>query len=148
MNTVWENIEDIVGKKIQKVHVALFVYKDKPSWNDSPIQLTFDDSSIILLEGNGNDNLKVSKSEWKEFIRENGKWSLFDVSDTHSFSQLVGMSIQDVTPIYNQFNILNGAKLHIGEAILNFLNVADSSHILWGYNNPKLMQWGCHIGNN
>ncbi len=157
MNIVWEDIEGTKGKQIKKIHVALFVYKGNRKWDDSPLQITFEDGSVILLEGDGNDNLIVTKSVWKDyfqghlsqenqdFIRENGKWSLFDVSEMQPFKQLLEKSIQSINPIYNQFDRLNGVQFRIDDFFLNFVNIADQSHIVWGENNSNLLQWGCRV---
>ncbi|MCP4418654.1 MAG: hypothetical protein GY805_18695 [Chloroflexi bacterium] len=70
MNKAWKDIEKTIGKKIKKVHVALFVYKHRREWDDSPLQITFEDNSIILLEGDGNDNLRVTNSAWKDEFQD------------------------------------------------------------------------------
>lgn len=157
MNKAWKDIERTIGKKIKKVHVALFVYKRRRRWDDSPLQITFADDSIILLKGDGNDNLRVTNSAWKDefqddlsqedkdFIQKNGKWSSFDVSETQPFDLLLEKSIQVILPILNQFNTLNGVQFQIGDLYLNFVNIADQSRILWGDNNSKLLQWGCRV---
>ncbi|MCA9918169.1 MAG: hypothetical protein KC445_09460 [Anaerolineales bacterium] len=159
MNQAWENIEKLKGKQIKGVHLVLFVHKKGRNWNDSLLQITFEDDSLVLLKGDGNDNLIVQRSAWedafegdlseedKTFIQENGKWSLFDVSGSQPYTKILKERIQAAHPIRNQFNRLTGVQLQIGDLYLNFVNVADQSRILWGVKNPELSRWGNRVGN-
>jgi len=151
----------VVGRTIHRIHRVLYIFEGEIDWNDAALQLTFTDSSVLLLDGDSDgESLKMSLSPWRDafsgkldaenkaFIQKHGKWSLIDVSDMMPYHSLLGKAIDTVRPIFNPFGTLCGVQVSIGEHSLNFVVEADECHILWNSDKPDLFDRGYGISNS
>jgi hypothetical protein len=141
----WQLVKALVGRTIKGIHLVAFVFKDEVKWENTFLQISFTDDSVILLDGEGDgETLRVQPFAWvdpfagvldqtnKEFIQTHGKWELFDVSNREPFNQLLTQPVDAVQPIFNKFGKLHGVQIFVSNQCLNFVIEWDEGHISWG----------------
>jgi hypothetical protein len=151
----WELVKAIVGRTVDKIYLVAYQFHDETKWENTPLQISFVDGSVLLLDAAGDgETLRAQASSWidpfagelsqanKEFVQTHGKWKLLDVSFQNSFSLLLNESVKSVNPIYDRFGALSGVQISIAEQYLNFVVEWDECHIFWGKVNPDLLDRG------
>jgi hypothetical protein len=158
---VWQVVKSTVGRVVDRIHLVTYVFQDETNWDDTPLQLSFTDSSVILLHAaSDGEALHASSIAWAdrfaekqdkindEFIQTHGRWLLRDMSSAKTFSSLIGASIDSTYPIFNRFGILNGVAFRVAKQCLDFVVEWDECHILWGSDNSTLLERGNVVGSD
>lgn len=140
-----EQLEKWVGgKRIRAIHLLTYSYQNETNWENTPLQMTFEDDSVIFLRQAGDgETFSISKEAWqdpfagslseedKQFIQKHGKWELRDMSLQEPFTCLINETVDEVEPIRNEYGKLSGVILNFTEAKgeLKFEIAWDECHV-------------------
>lgn len=110
---VRRDLEGVVGKTIRAVRRVFYTVKDIVERKEGPLELEFDDGSVILFQSGANgQDLTVRLEPWRDpfagelseenraYVAEYGKWSVFDVSGEHPFADVCGRRVARIGEIH------------------------------------------------
>lgn len=156
---VWPTMLSFVDRTVKDILRVHHIFQGEVDLDDNlPLQLTFDDDSILFLEGAGDGEALIARTyAWvdplkgktdeasTEFINLYGKWSLFDESTLPPFNLLIGHKVQQIFPILSAHKTLSGVQMIINGNYMNFVVVWDECHVLWGKDNPGFQERRVHV---
>lgn len=136
------NLKSLCGKRLRAVARILFEHGGRIDPGDGPLELYFDDGTVVLFEGSADgEGLRVQYAPWldpfeppisdenRAYIEQSGKWSRVDQSNDAMFIGMVGELISSVTILENQFGGQAGVQISIGEKDLWFVVAGDECHV-------------------
>ncbi|WP_123029014.1 hypothetical protein [Mycolicibacterium stellerae] len=110
---VHRDLEGLVGKTIRSLQRVFYAIGDVVERNEGPLQLEFNDGSVVLFQSGANGrDLTVRSTPWRDpfagelseenraYVAEHGKWSLFDVSGEHPFADVCGRRVARIAEIH------------------------------------------------
>jgi len=124
-------VPDVVGRTITRIRRLHYVYHGEANMMDGPIELTFSDGSVILCDASADWRLEFYGSAWvdtleqplseldRTYVDRYGKWTAFDVSGSAPHEWLVGGTVRQANPQYNDLLELTGLVILIDDAVLN-----------------------------
>jgi hypothetical protein len=111
-------------------------------WSRGPVEFTFDDGSVLLLEsGADGESLRITDNEWTDafagvlsrenagFVERSGKWTAVDVSGEAPTASLVGARIGSVAQILTTTGGVAGLVLQIGDRQVRVEVIADDLYV-------------------
>jgi len=122
---------DLVGRTIERIRRLHHTFQGDTNTSDGAIELTFADGSVVLCDATGDWTLQFFDVAWVEpfpeppsdedraHVDRNGRWSAYDVSDQAPYGELVGETIRQVTPQFNDLLELSGLLIQTGTAVLD-----------------------------
>ena len=147
---------DYIGVKIVAVHLVQYV---EPNGNveDDDYQLEFlceNNDVLRLATASDGERVAIYRELWKDsfteplseenrkYIRDHGKWAVFNVSEQRPFSDIVGKTIGEMGGLINQFEVLAGVAFFFNDEIICFCVHCDEGKLFWGKNNPEMIKLG------
>lgn len=125
---------------------VLYEHGGQLDMSDGPVELRFEDSATLLLDGGSDgETLRTSSSPWRDpfagklsvenraYIQEHGKWTRVDVSNEDAYRDLVGNAVSEVAPLFNEFGRPSGVKLATIDRTLWFVIEGDECHVRWAH---------------
>ncbi|WP_227998309.1 hypothetical protein [Nocardia australiensis] len=141
-----EGLTATVGLRIGAIRRMFYVCGEDVDRSEGPIELTFDDGSVLLLDaGSDGEELRVGSVAWHdpfagvtepeyiEYVAESGKYTAFDVGSEHPYSQLVGGLVMSITESRLRDDRLRGAVLEVSGSRLAVETVADELLVSWDH---------------
>lgn len=151
-------LESAKGQTVAAVGQILYAHNGVVNYSDCMLQLTMEDSSIVLLSG-GSDgaSLRVNDKLWidpfseplskenQAFVCTSGKWTFFDMSAQEGMAALVGARLHAARPIRDETSTIRGVQLHVGTERLNYVVEGDEGFLIWGQGRDELGPLGFFI---
>jgi hypothetical protein len=76
----------------------------------------------------------------EHFVEEFGKWSAFDASDQHPFSQIIGSTLKSVYSLYiDEFEC--GVRTNFGSQAIDFVVCFDKDWVFIPPDDAELTRW-------
>lgn len=114
-------IRAMPGKVVTGIRRVFYVYRGVAEKAHGPIEFSFSDSSIILLDaGPDGYTLAVQEGVWvdpfaeplspenRQFVADSGKWTGFDVSAEDGYRNFVGQPIEEINELCAHDGMLSG----------------------------------------
>jgi hypothetical protein len=124
------SVPELVGRTITRVRRLHYVYHDETNMLDGPIELTFSDGSIALCDASADWRLEFYGAAWvdpferplsepdRDYVERYGKWTAFDVSRNVPHGRLIGGTIRQSIPQFNNLLELTGLVIRTDDAVL------------------------------
>ena len=154
----WQIIQTIEGLSISNLSVLVYGHQGELSWEDTPLQMSFESGEVLLLDGMPNgEALSANLTAWRDpfagnltpenqaFVDNHGKWKLQDVSMMEPYHSLIGQALRRINPIVNQFGTLSGVQLGFDQVKLCFIVEFDECHILSEQESQRLAEKGFRV---
>ncbi|MEO8889792.1 MAG: hypothetical protein ABI301_04940 [Jatrophihabitantaceae bacterium] len=114
----------LVGRRVERVGRVYYVHDGQTSIGDGAVEIGFSDGSVRRYEVAGNgEGLRIEDTPWldpfaepldavnREYVRDVGKWTAFDVSDEEPYSQICGSTVTAVEEITNERGVIIGVLI-------------------------------------
>ena len=120
-----------VGRTIAGLRRLRFGRGEAVDTEDGPVELTFTDGSVVLIDSGEDWTLRFYGSAWVDPLTEplsvedadrvarHGRWTAADLTAEEPWSTLVGTPIAQAAPIWNDLLELTGLMLRAGDAVLD-----------------------------
>ena len=121
----------LVGREIARVRRLHYVFQDEVNTSDGPIELTFEDGESLLCDAASDWTLDFYGKAWVEPLREPlsetdkayvdryGRWRAYDVTDQPMYRGLVGRTVRQALPQYNELLEMTGLLVRTDESVLD-----------------------------
>ncbi|MGY4098508.1 hypothetical protein ACW2Q0_02920 [Nocardia sp. R16R-3T] len=139
-----EGLAAVVGRRIRAIRRMFYVRGTDVDRTEGPIELTFDDGSVLLLDaGTDGEELRVGSTPWRDpfagltepeyidYILESGKYTAFDVGAEPPYAQLLGWRIAAVSESRLYDDRLRGATFEVNGSKLAVETLADELLVNW-----------------
>ncbi|WP_330252007.1 hypothetical protein OG874_38805 [Nocardia sp. NBC_00565] len=139
-----EGLAGVVGRRIKAIRRMFYVHGVDVDRTEGPIELTFDDGSVLLLDaGTDGEELRVGSTRWHdpfagvsepeyiEYVAESGKYTAFDVGSEPPYSHLLGCRIAAITESRLHDDRLRAATLEVNGSRLAVETIADELLVRW-----------------
>ncbi|WP_433196159.1 hypothetical protein ACQP1G_43460 [Nocardia sp. CA-107356] len=139
-----EGLAAVVGRRIRAIRRMFYVHGTDVDRTEGPIELTFDDGSVLLLDaGTDGEELRVGSTPWRdpfagvsepeyiEYVAESGKYTAFDVGSEPPYSRLLGYRIAAVSESRLHDDRLRAAVLEVNGSKLAVETLADELLVTW-----------------
>ena len=139
-----EGLAGVVGRRIKAIRRMFYVHGVDVDRTEGPIELTFDDGSVLLLDaGTDGEELRVGSTPWHdpfagvsepeyiEYVAESGKYTAFDVGSEPPYSHLLGCRIAAITESRLHDDRLRAATLEVNGSRLAVETIADELLVRW-----------------
>ncbi|WP_063044460.1 hypothetical protein [Nocardia pseudovaccinii] len=139
-----EGLAAVVGRRIRAVRRMFYVQGSDVDRTEGPIELTFEDGSVLLLDaGTDGEELLVASTPWRdpfagltepeyiEYVAESGKYTAFDVGSELPYSHLIGSHIAAVSESRLHDDRLRAAVLEVNGSKLAVETLADELLVTW-----------------
>jgi hypothetical protein len=116
---------DLVGRRVDRVRRVFYVHAGHADIGDGPLEVGFSDGSVRLYGAAGNgEALRVDDEAWvdpfaeplddvnRDYVRDVGKWTAFDLSDEEPYSQICGSTVTSVKEIAIPGPVVIGVVIH------------------------------------
>ena len=122
---------ELVGREIARVRRLHYVFLGEVNASDGAIELTFADGAVVLCDAAADWTLEYYGAAWVEpfadpmsdsdraYVERYGRWTAFDVSAQAPYGQLVGSTIRQAIPQFNELLELTGMLIRTEGAILD-----------------------------
>lgn len=122
---------EFVRRTIARVRRLHYEFGGETNDLDGAIELTFDDGAVVLCDAAADWSLEFFGAAWvdpfpepwsdsdREHIDRYGHWTAVDMSDKSPYSWLIGQTINQVIPQFNDLLELTGLVLRTEEAVLD-----------------------------
>jgi hypothetical protein len=120
----FELLSSLQGRVVKQIRKVRYTLRGKVTSDAGPIEITFTDDSIVLLDaGPDGEALAVKLTAWvdyfaeplsienRRFVEQSGKWAAFDVSDQEPYSRFIKERVGQVIPIRTVENKIKGVTL-------------------------------------
>ncbi len=134
----------VVGRRIRAIRRMFYVHGTDVDRTEGPIELTFDDGSVLLLDaGTDGEELRVGSTPWRDpfagltepeyidYVAESGKYTAFDVGAEHPYAQLLGCRIAGVSESHMHDDRLRAAIFEVNGSKLAIETLADELLVTW-----------------
>ena len=106
-------LHDLADRRLRRLRRIHYQFRGDVDTTTGPIELTFDDGSVLLLDaGPDGESLGVGHEAWldpfrpplsaenRDYVDRFGKWTAFDVTDESPYATLIGQRVVavDVRP--------------------------------------------------
>jgi hypothetical protein len=131
-------LDNLVGRSVGKIRRVYYVHGDEIDRHAGALELTLDDGTVLLFDSaSDGEALRVHSGSWddpfkpplsaedQEYIRQHGRYSLFDVGDEPRYLPLVGATITHVLPMTASNQKIVGVRLATSHGDLPLLVGAD-----------------------
>ncbi|MEV6136054.1 hypothetical protein AB0L63_08325 [Nocardia sp. NPDC051990] len=139
-----EGLAAVVGRQIMAIRRMFYVHGTDVDRTEGPIELTFDDGSVLLLDaGTDGEELRVGSTRWRDpfagltepeyidYIAETGKYTAFDVGAELPYAQLLGCRISAVSESRLHDDRLRAATFLVNGSKLAIETLADELLVTW-----------------
>ncbi|MET8876152.1 hypothetical protein ACWEO2_15070 [Nocardia sp. NPDC004278] len=139
-----EGLAAVVGRRISAIRRMFYVHGTDVDRTEGPIELTFDDGSVLLLDaGTDGEELRVATTPWRDpfagltepeyidYVAESGKYTAFDVGAEPPYSDLLGCRIAAVAESRLHDDRLRAAILDVNGSKLAVETLADELLVTW-----------------
>lgn len=121
---------EFVGREIARVRRLHYVYRSEANTLDGAIELTFSDGSVVMCDAAADWTLDFYDAAWIDPFPEPltaadaanldrfGRWLAYDVTEQMPYGWLVGQTIRQTIPQFNDLLDLTGLVLRTDAAIL------------------------------
>jgi Protein of unknown function (DUF3037) len=121
----------LVGRKIERVRRLYYTYQGDTNKLDGPIELTFEDGSVLLCDTAADWTLQFFGAAWKDpfgadltpderqYLERYGKWGAHDVTGQPPYSWLRDETVSQVIPQLNELLELSGLLIRTDNAVLD-----------------------------
>jgi hypothetical protein len=145
---------DCVGARLRRVRRIWFAHGGHIDRHEGPLELTFDSGTTLLLNGAGDgQGLVLRTQRWEDpfgdgpdldpetaaWIAEHGKWSAVDVSSEQDMAVLIGKSLRSITELRTDDGQTCGARLQFNGAVVDVAVIADELRVLVGGGNERTL---------
>lgn len=124
------SVPELVGRTITRMRRLHYVYHDEANMQDGPVELTFGDGSVALCDASADWRLEFYGAAWvdpfegqlsepdHDYVERYGKWTAFDVSRNVPHGRLIGGTIRQALPQYNNLLELTGLVIRTDDTVL------------------------------
>ncbi len=121
---------EFVGREIARVRRLHYVYRGEANTRDGAIELTFSDGSVVMCDASADWTLDFYGAAWVDpfpeplsaadsaYLDRFGRWLACDVTEQVPYSWLVGQTVRQTIPRFNDLRELTGLVLRTDAAIL------------------------------
>lgn len=126
---------------VGRIRRVYYVYDGAPDRDYGPIELMLADGRFLVFDAGPDGEALVGRTEeWddpfgeplstanREFVREHGKWTAYDVSAEPPYAALVGHPLEDCVP-HHTHGKLTGLTLTTGAGRLHIHVIADELQV-------------------
>jgi hypothetical protein len=125
------SVPELVGGTITRIRRLHYVYCGETNMMDGPIELTFRDGSVVLCDASADWRLEFYGAAWidpfehplyeldRAYVDRYGKWAAFDVSGMVPHVWLVGGTVRQAIPQFNNLLELTGLVIRTEDAVLD-----------------------------
>ena len=125
------SVPGLVGRTITRIRRLHYVYQGETNVLDGPVELSFGDGSVVLFDASADSRLEFYGSAWLDplesshseldltYIDRYGRWAAFDVSDDEPNVWLVGGTVRQAAPQFNNLRELAGLVIRTEDAVLD-----------------------------
>jgi hypothetical protein len=125
------SVPELVGRTITRMRRLHYVYRGETNMMDGPIELTFSDGFVVLCDASADWRLDFYGAAWvdpfeqpgseldRTYVDRYGKWTAFDVSGDVPHSWLVGGTVRQAIPQFNNLLELTGLVIRTDDAVLD-----------------------------
>jgi hypothetical protein len=125
------SVPELVGRTITGIRRLHYVYQGETNMLDGPIELTFGDGSVVLCDASADGRLEFYGAAWVDplqgplseldrlYVDRYGKWTAFDVSGNVPHGWLVGGTVRQALPKFNNLPELTGLVISTADAVLD-----------------------------
>ena len=125
------SVPDLVGRTITRIRRLHYVYQGETNTQDGPIELTFRDGSVALCDAAADSRLEFYGAAWDDplegplsemdqtYVDRYGRWTALDVSDGVPEVLLVGGTVRQAVPQFNNLRELTGLVIRTDNAVLD-----------------------------
>jgi len=122
---------ELVGRRVTRVRRLHYVYRGETNTVDGPIELTFGDGFVVLIDASADWRLEFYRGAWREpfrqplseldreYVDRYGKWAAVDVSGTAPYGSLIGGTIDQATPQLSGQLEMTGLLVRTEDAMLD-----------------------------
>ena len=122
---------ELVGRKIERIKRLHYASQGETNTSDGAIELTFADGSVIMCDTAADWTLQFFGAAWvdpfpepisdeeRSYMDRYGKWVVADVTDQAPYRALVGETISQVIPQFNDLLELSGLVIRTDTAVLD-----------------------------
>lgn len=122
---------EFAGRTIARIRRLRFGRGEAVDMDDGPVELTFADGSVVLIDAADDWTLRFYGSAWVDPLPEplseedadrvarHGRWTAADLTAEEPWSAMVGAPIAQAAPIWNDLLELTGLMLRAGGAVLD-----------------------------
>jgi hypothetical protein len=122
---------EMVGRQITGVRRLHYVFQGEVNASDGAIELAFSDGSVVMCEAAADWTIEFHDAAWMEpfaepltdedrvYLERYGRWSAYDVTAQAPYSWLIGETILQVIPQFNDLLELTGMLVRTQAAILD-----------------------------
>lgn len=122
---------ELVGREIARVRRLHYVFQGEVNASDGPIELTFSDGSVVMCDAAADWTLEFFGAAWVDPIREPlnesnrayveryGRWAAYDLTEQVPYSWLVGQTVRQAIPQFNDLLELSGLLVRTDDSILD-----------------------------
>ena len=131
----WESTLGHVLVEVRRVH---YVRAGEVISERGPLELTFDDGSVVLADcGGDGETLVLGTGPWADpfeeplseenarYVAAAGRWTVSALERADPLGQLIGQTVQSLTPTHDARGVLTGMRVHLGGATLSLRTGAD-----------------------
>jgi hypothetical protein len=124
-------LPELVGRTIERVRRIHYTFQGDTNKSDGAIELTFDDGSVVLCDTAADWSLQFFGTAWldpfpeplsdedRSHVARYGQWVALDVTAQPQYGGLVGETVRQAIPQYNELLELTGLLIRTGTAVLD-----------------------------
>ena len=158
-NTFTRLLKNYIGSKVIFFHLIQYVTPNGSiESNDVELEFVFEKDVLLrMTTASDGERVSISYEPWtdsfkqpisdenQQFIKDHGKWCLFDVSNQPPFSKIIGKSIIAFEGLQNQFGVLSGVAVTCEDMVMCFCVDGDEGKLFWVKDNPDMIALGFQL---
>lgn len=148
-------VEACEGRTVSAIFLVRYVHPDGSIPDeDTILEIHFEDASVVYFKGaSDGERLAIYPEPWedpfaeplspenREFVRESGKWTKFDVSDQDSYAGFIGKKVIMVESIHNDVGNLAGVALFAPDGVIQFFIDGDTGFVTCDIEDAYMKKW-------
>lgn len=122
---------ELIGREIARVRRIHYLFQGETNVSDGAIELTFSDQSVVMCDAAADWTLEFFGAAWVDpfgaplsesdtaYVERYGRWCAYDVTDQAPYSLLVGGTIRQAIPQFNELLEQTGLLVRTDDAVLD-----------------------------
>lgn len=122
---------EMVGREIARVRRLHYVFQGEVNSSDGPIELTFSDGSVVMCDAAADWTLEFFGAAWVDplpdplnesdrgYVERYGKWVAYELTEQTPYSWVVGRTVRQAIPQFNELLELTGLLVRTDDSILD-----------------------------
>jgi hypothetical protein len=122
---------ELIGREIARVRRIHYLFQGETNVSDGAIELTFSDQSVVMCDAAADWTLELFGAAWVDpfgaplsesdtaYVERYGRWCAYVVTDQAPYSLLVGGTIRQAIPQFNELLEQTGLLVRTDDAVLD-----------------------------